>query len=171
MKRITETERLYLRQFTPDDAEHFFLLNNDEDVLRFTGDNPFVSVEQARHFIKNYSDYKNHGMGRWAVCLKSNNEFLGWCGLKYHPMEDIVEVGYRFYKKYWGKGYATESCKACIDYGFNHLNLDTIYAHAHVKNRNSHRVINKCNLDFIEENVYDGMPARLYKIDNPKKRK
>lgn len=165
MKPILETERLYLREFTLDDAIHFYNMNADVDVLKYTGDVVFRSVEDAKVFLENYDQYKLHNMGRWAVCLKHNDEFVGWCGLKYHPSEDLVEVGYRFYKSHWGKGYATESAKACITYGFETLKLKVIYAHAHVDNLASHRVIEKCGLQLIDEAIYDGMPAKLYSIE------
>ena len=83
MKIILETDRLYLREFLASDGIHFYHLNNDEEVIRYTGNEPFDSLEDAMNFIKNYSDYKRNGYGRWAVCLKETNEFLGWCGLKY----------------------------------------------------------------------------------------
>jgi len=171
MKTITQTKRLYLREFSLDDAIHFYNMNLDNDVIKYTGDNAFSSEAEAREFIANYNQYKLYNMGRWAVCDKTTHEFLGWCGLKHHPKSIIdnhfVEVGYRFYKTHWSKGYATESAKAAIHYGFNILNLKTIYAHAHIDNLASHKVLEKCNLQFIHEDNYDGMPAKLYKIEAP----
>jgi RimJ/RimL family protein N-acetyltransferase/GNAT superfamily N-acetyltransferase len=171
MKIITQTKRLYLREFSPDDAIHFYNMNLDEDVIKYTGDNPFSSEAEARTFLSNYNQYELHKMGRWAVCDKNTDAFLGWCGLKKHPKSTIddtfVEVGYRFYKTHWGKGYATESTKAAIHYGFNVLNLKTIYAHAHIENLASLKVLKKCDLQFIHQDNYDGMPAKLYKIETP----
>ena len=167
MKIIAQTKRLILREFTIDDAIHFYKMNNDPEVIQYTGDNAFTSLEDAKEFLSNYNQYELNNMGRWAVCLKDTNEFLGWCGLKYHPKDNIVEVGYRFYKKHWNKGYATESAKASIDYGFKTLKLSKIYAHAHIENLNSHQVIKKCGMEFVKEFDYEGIPANLYKIDNP----
>ncbi|MBT8395229.1 MAG: GNAT family N-acetyltransferase, partial [Bacteroidia bacterium] len=167
MKIITKTDRLYLREFIEDDAVHFFEMNNDPKILQYTGDIPFENFSQATDFIKNYEEYQNHKMGRWAVCLKKTDKFIGWCGLKFHPEKKIVEIGFRFYKEYWNKGYATESAKASLEYGFKKLYLPEIYAHAHINNSTSHKVINKCGLKFIKEFDYEGIPANLYKIDNP----
>ena len=167
MNIILKTNRLYLREFTLEDAIHFYNMNDDFDVLRYTGDTEFKDLEKAKTFLSNYKDYQLHNMGRWAVCLKENNMFLGWCGLKYHPKEKLVEVGYRFYKTHWNKGYATESAKASIAYGFETLKLKDIHAHAHIDNLASHKVIEKCGLEFINQAIYDGMPANLYKIENP----
>ena len=167
MEIITQTKRLYLREFVEKDAMHFFEINNDPDVIKYTGDGPFNSMEEATNFLKYYEEYKKNNMGRWAVCLKNSDEFLGWCGLKYHPDKKIVEVGFRFYKKHWNKGYAKEAAKASIDYGFKHLKLMEIYAHAHVKNYVSHKVIERCGMQYVKQFDYDGIPANLYKIENP----
>ncbi len=167
MKIITQTERLYLREFTKADGVHFYEMNSDPEVVKYTGDVPFESISHASEFLINYKDYQKNNMGRWAVCSKETDEFLGWCGLKYHPKDDLVEVGYRFYRKHWNKGYATESAKASLEYGFKVLHLKEIYAHAHINNLSSHKVIDKCGLNFVKQGDYDGMPANLYKIDNP----
>lgn len=162
---IISTDRLILRELTENDAIHFYNINSDPDCIAYTGDIPFESIEVASVFIKSYKNqYKEFGMGRWAVCLKDTNDFLGWCGLKYHPENEIVDVGYRFYRKYWGNGYATESCQACLAYGFDQLNLDRIVAHVHVDNESSHRVALKSGLKYVKDFIYDGQPAKLYHI-------
>ena len=111
MKIILETERLYLREFIDSDGFHFYHLNNDSDVIKYTGNKPFKSIEEATNFIENYNEYLINGFGRWAVCLRETDEFLGWCGLKYESDKDEIDLGFRFYKKHWNKGYATESAR------------------------------------------------------------
>ena len=164
MKSILNTSRLYLREFSNEDAIHFYLLNNDPEVIKYTGDPPFSSVKEAEEFIENYTAYKDFGYGRWAVCLKENDIFIGFCGLKFHPEENITEVGFRFFKKQWNKGFATESAKAVIAYGFNKLNLNKVYAHVQTDNFASQRVIEKCGLHFVKNIKHDEMPAKLYCI-------
>ncbi len=164
-----ETDRLFLRKFNKNDAVSFFEMNNDWDVIKYTGDKAFASVEAAANFIENYSHYQKYGYGRWAVCLKENGEFIGFCGLKFHPKNNITEVGFRFYKKYWNQGFATESATSCIAYGFNQLHLNKIYAHTHIKNIASQKVLEKCGLQFVKQITYDGHPAKLYCIKNETK--
>jgi len=50
---ILETERFYLREMTLSDAKHLFLLNEDPDVTKYTGDNPFLNPTEAYRFFKN----------------------------------------------------------------------------------------------------------------------
>lgn len=164
MRAILETDRLYLRQFQAEDAVAFFELNSDWDVIKYTGDKPFESTEEALEFIKAYDHYKKYGYGRWAVCHNGKDNFMGFCGLKYHPKENITEVGFRLFKKYWNNGFATESTSACIAYGFNHLDLQVIHAHAHRQNAASIRVLEKCGLKFVKPIVYDDQPANLYRL-------
>jgi RimJ/RimL family protein N-acetyltransferase len=119
MKIILETERLLLREMTADDAENAYELNSDWEVIKYTGDEAFESVEAAKTFLENYKDYEKNGFGRWAVMLKETGEYLGWCGLKLNETIKEVDLGYRFSRRNWGKGYTTESSKACLEYGFN----------------------------------------------------
>lgn len=83
MKIILETKRLILRELNIDDAESFYKLNLNVNVIRYTGDSAFNSIDTAKEFLENYQDYKLNGYGRWAVVSKENNRFIGWCGLKY----------------------------------------------------------------------------------------
>lgn len=164
---IIETDRLYLREFIADDAIHFFKMNADPDVVRYTGDVAFENLESAQEFITNYDAYAKTGIGRWTVIRKSDQEFLGWCGLKYHPKERVIDIGFRFYRCYWGQGYATESAKATIAYAFNTLKYPFLVAHAHIDNQASHSVIKKCKMQYVKDFDYDGLPAKLYRLDNP----
>lgn len=144
----------------PEDGPVFYELNLDPDVIRYTGDGPFKSKEAAIEFLKNYDAYKKYGMGRWVVESKQGNTILGWCGLKYLPEDREVDIGYRFFKKYWGQGYATETAKRCIKHGFEDLELTRIIGRSAVANIASLRVLEKCGLkfdkfthDFGEESV------------------
>lgn len=50
MKIIFETERLKLRDLDISDADDFYKLNSDPDVIKFTGDNKFTSVKKLKLF-------------------------------------------------------------------------------------------------------------------------
>ncbi|MEP0263869.1 GNAT family N-acetyltransferase [Dokdonia sp.] len=165
---IIETDRLYLRAFTEGDGVHFYKINADPEVIQYTGDVPFEDLASAHKFIANYDAYVKTGIGRWAVIRKSDHEFLGWCGLKYHPEERVVDIGFRFYRCYWGQGYATEIAKATITYAFDELKYPFLVAHAHLDNSASHKVIKKCDMLFVKDFDYDGLPAKLYRLENSK---
>ncbi|MFT5147613.1 MAG: ribosomal-protein-alanine N-acetyltransferase, partial [Flavobacteriales bacterium] len=105
---IIETQRLVLRKFKVTDASGLLALNSDPLVMKYTGDLPFKDIEDTKKFVEDYNHYNLHGYGRWSVILKSNKEFIGWCGLKKHDT-GYTDLGFRFSQEHWNKGYATES--------------------------------------------------------------
>lgn len=128
---LLETSRLRLRDFAPAlDAPTFFDLNLDPAVTRYTGDGPFASVAAAEAvFTERLARYAREGMGRWVVEARATGDVLGWCGLR-RPSTPAdgpdVDLGYRFFQRHWGQGYATEASRACLAHGFGSLALPRI---------------------------------------------
>ncbi len=161
-KIIASTKRLNIREFQADiDAQSAFELNNDPDVLRYTGDLAFTSVDEARKFLLNYQDYLQNGMGRWALTLKNDHTFIGWCGLKKHS-DGMIDLGYRLLKDYWGKGYATEASIACLHYGFNTLGLTEIIGRVARENPASIKVLEKCGFSYWKTDTCEGIEDSIY---------
>lgn len=164
MKIILETERLLLREVDESDADGFFEMDSDPEVARYVGNMPVTSREKCVEIIRFVQDqYLAFGMGRWSVLLKETGEFLGWCGLKrmkdvsMNGKTDFVDLGYRFVRRHWGKGYATESARASLQYGFEVMRLPEINAHADLRNTASVRVLTKIGLDRGEDFEYEGI--------------
>jgi [ribosomal protein S5]-alanine N-acetyltransferase len=160
--KILETERLYLREFTIDDAQLLIDLNTLE-VLRYVGEPPPKDVADAKRILTEIilPQYKNK-IGRWAVHLKSNDEFIGWCGLKYLVDTGEIDLGYRFFKIHWGKGYATESAKAVLDYGVNTMKLKNIKAQAAKGNTASLNVIKKLGFTYVKDDLCSHDLSEVY---------
>jgi len=165
MKFIIETDRLLLREFILDDAEKFYQLNLNPNVIKYTGNAAFKSIEEAKLFLENYNDYKTNGYGRWAVINKESNEFIGWCGLKYGELENQTDIGFRFFEEEWNKGYATESAAACLKYGFEVLKLNRIIGRAMKENTASIKVLEKIGLVYETDCVFENKEAVIYKIE------
>ncbi len=164
MKIVFETNRFYLRESTKDDAELGYLLNLDPAVIKFTGDPPFASIDAARSFLASYDAFAKYGMGRWYIFYKKTHEFVGWCGLKYHPDTQEVDLGYRLLKKYWDQGIATETSLACIRYGFEVLGVKEIISRADKENVASIRVMEKIGMKFDRKIDFDNKIGVQYVI-------
>ncbi|MEL6256321.1 MAG: GNAT family N-acetyltransferase [Bacteroidota bacterium] len=158
---ILETPRLLLREFLLSDAQDMYELNRDIEVVQYTGDHSFESLEAAEEFLRNYDPYSKTGMGRWLVIRKSDHACLGWCGLKWHE-GDWIDLGYRFFKKYWNQGYASESSTYCLKYGFTKLKLDEIFATVMPENKASVRVLEKLGFRFLREINEELMGTSLF---------
>ncbi|HKR05112.1 MAG TPA: GNAT family N-acetyltransferase [Bacteroidia bacterium] len=166
MNFIIETERLALREFKLSDANEMFLLNADYDVIKYTGDAPFKSIEEAETLIINYDQYKKYKMGRFTLLLKETGEYLGWCGLKYLEDAKETDIGFRLHKKQWGRGYATEAAAACLQYGFEELKLKKIIGRALKANIASIHVLEKIGMQYEREEILHDGPAVIYATEN-----
>ena len=170
-----ETERLILCNIQTSDIDGMFELDSDPEVHKYLGNKPFTAKSQTENNIKEIiKQYENYGIGRWAMVNKQTNEFMGWAGLKFNTITingftNFYDVGYRILKRFWGNGYATESSIAALDYGFNTLNLSTIYGITEKDNEASHHVLLKIGLNYVED-FYDeniNLNLRWYKISKP----
>ena len=168
MNIIIETSRLLLRTFTEDDAALIYELNLDPDVIRYTHD-PIRDRAHASEILERViiPQYALYDHGRWAVHKRSNLEFLGWCGLKYRAELNEIDLGYRFKKEGWGKGYATEAAWASIQYAFEKIGLQRIVARAEIDNIGSWKVLEKCGMTYIGDEEVDGYPVKTYEIFAP----
>lgn len=168
MNIIIETERLVLREFTKGEEALIYELNLDPEVTLYTGD-PVRDLDHAREVLEQVilPQYALYNHGRWAVHTKPGMEFIGWCGLKARPERNEIDLGYRFLKTSWGKGYATEAAFACLKYGFEKLHLQRIVGMAMPGNLASLKVLEKCGMNYIGEEIVDDHPAKTYEAINP----
>ena len=149
-KQIIETERLILRSWTQDDAEDLFKYATDPDVGPIAGWPVHKSIEDSKSIIKNvFLNAKEC----YAVCLKSSNKAIGCIELKLNGHTDMTsrddecELGYWVGKPFWGNGYIPEAAKALIQYGFDGLNMTTIWCGYYDGNNKSKRVQEKCGFE------------------------
>jgi len=168
MNVVIETERLLLRTFTEDDAALIYELNLDPEVTRYTLD-PMVNIEQAKEVLQNVilPQYALYNHGRWAVHTKPGLEFIGWCGLKTRPEMNEIDLGYRFLRTAWGKGYATEAAYACIQYAFHKLQYKRLVGRALPGNTVSLKVLEKCGMTYTGEEIIEGLLHKSYEALNP----
>ncbi|WP_338357829.1 GNAT family N-acetyltransferase [Yeosuana marina] len=175
MKFHIETERLLLRELRVTDLEGMFELDSNPEVHKYLGNKPVKTKDESLKMIESViSQYQERGIGRWATIEKSSGEFIGWSGLRLNNeynmngFTEYYDVGYRLIPKYWGKGYATESGKAAIDYAFNVLKLSTLYATTEIGNQASHNALLKIGLNYIEDFYSEEwkLNLRWYKLKN-----
>jgi [ribosomal protein S5]-alanine N-acetyltransferase len=171
MKIFAETERLLLRELLPADVDGYFEMDSDPDVHTYLGSEPMQQKEQAANAIQFIrQQYIDNGIGRWAVIDKKTNAFLGWAGLKLiteltNNHINYLDLGYRFIKKYWGQGFASEAAAASLAYAFNELQANEVYAIADCENKASNKILTKTGLTLVETFVLHDIPCNWYKID------
>ncbi len=160
MDIFLETKRLILRQFTAEDRDFLWNLDNDPRVMKYiNGGHPtpkaVIQTQTLPRFMEYYSRYPNFGV--WAVVEKETEAMVGWVHFfpaVDHPFAvalnlvqpDEIALGYRLIYQSWGKGYATEACQILLNKGFLELEVKRVIAWALVANQGSIRVMEKLGL-------------------------
>ncbi|HLW31337.1 MAG TPA: GNAT family N-acetyltransferase [Aequorivita sp.] len=170
MKIHIETDRLLMRDLMIEDAQSMFEMDSDAEVHTFLGNKPIATLEEAKKTIDFIQkQYIENGIGRWAVVQKESGEFIGWSGFKL--VTDVVnektgyhDLGYRFIKRYWGKGYASETAIASLHHGFTELGFKEIVGIADVSHTASNSILKKVGLIKKNEFVYDGTLHNFYSL-------
>ena len=98
---VLETERLILRQLTPQDFEALYPVLGDSDISRHY---PYTFDEKrVRGWIdRNMQRYRVFGFGLWAVVLKRTGRLIGDCGLSMQTINGVIrpEIGYHIARAY-----------------------------------------------------------------------
>ena len=172
---IFESSRLGFRMWEESDKDLLYNMNANKEVMRYFPKT--LDYKETDSFLDRIQGhFKQNGYGLWAVEIKDTKEFIGFIGLLIATFEaeftPCVEIGWRLDNKYWNKGYATEGAKACLEYGFNKLNLNTICSFTAEINKPSENVMKRIGLkkigEFKHPKVEENSPLKphvLYKIE------
>lgn len=151
---VFETERLILRGLELADAPRLQLLAGDYDVARWTENIPhpypdglaedFIKRTQAQAEVEPLETYT------WGIVSKAEKLVIGGIGLMTNRKHQRAEIGYWVGKPYWRQGYTTEASQKVIQFGFERLGLNRIYAMCVAQNVGSSGVMKKLGM------VYEG---------------
>ena len=147
------TERLTLRRWRAEDRRPFAAMNSDPAVMEFLPGQ--LTAEQSDAFAdRSDALFDQVGYGLWAVEVRGAEPFVGYVGLRPFSQDDPtalpfapgVEIGWRLAYGVWGRGYAPEGARACLEFGFTHVGLEEIVSFTSVVNERSQRVMEKIGL-------------------------
>jgi RimJ/RimL family protein N-acetyltransferase len=116
-----ETERLILRQWKLADFEPYASICSDPEVMRFLGGKPLSRADAWRHMSFMVGHWQLLNYGPFAVEEKSSGNFIGRIGFLNPEGWPGFELGWTLGRQSWGKGYATEAARRCLEYAFNDM--------------------------------------------------
>lgn len=153
---ILETERCYVRETVPEDADEFFGIYSAPGMTLYN-DGISPELEMERQYIRDYIDkvYRFYNFGVWSILKKETHEVIGRAGFSYREGFEGPELGYVIGRPWQGQGYATEVCSAILKYGFEELGFDEVHAFVRPENEASMRLCRKLGMttgDVCEEN-------------------
>jgi ribosomal-protein-alanine N-acetyltransferase len=85
----------------------------------------------------------------YALILKSNGDFLGFCGLITLEDNTLMECYYFLRLEYWRNGYAIESLRRILKYAFSELEIDKIIAYIDQGNTRGWKVAERSGMKYM----------------------
>ncbi len=160
------TARLRLRPLCDADLDALAELNADPEVMRYIGDGSVRTREQtAASLSLMRGEWAARGHGIFAVEVRESGEFAGWTGTTvpdFLPeVLPAVEIGWRFGRRHWGRGLATEAARAVLGHVFDVVGLERVVSVCHVENGASEAVMRKLGMRRERETAVPGQGARV----------
>lgn len=148
MTQVMVTKRLTLRQLEPRDAEAIERLAGEKDVAATTLNIPHpYPTGSAVTFINARLEAAARGDGySFAVTLTEDEAFLGVVGLQVDTTHNKAELAYWIGKPYWRTGYCTEAASRVVQFAFDELELNRVFAVAMTRNPASYKVMGKIGM-------------------------
>lgn len=162
---IVETERLLLRLLVPEDAQALAAVLGDPIAMQWYP-HPFSRPEVEQWIARNRARYHDDGHSLWAMVLKTTGAVIGDCGLVMQDVdgERLMEVAYHVRRDHWGRGFATEAARACINYAFETLKAERVISLIRPENQPSWRVAEKNGLKVWKQTTRAGYLHMVYTI-------
>lgn len=146
---LFKSDRLGFRNWSNRDIAEFAELNADEAVMEHFP--ATLSKKEAEQLVARLrSHFTTNGFTYYATEILATKAFIGMIGLAYQTYETAytpaIDIGWRLKRSAWGKGYATEGAKRCLEYGFNELGIHQVIAVCPINNQKSERVMQKIGM-------------------------
>lgn len=159
MNFILESKRLGFRKLCKNDFNNLCEIFQDIEIM-YAWEHAFTNDEVWEWIDKNLTRYSKEGYSYYALIEKDTNKFIGVMGPLIEKIDAIsyVGIGYILNKLFWGKGYAVEGAKACIEYAFCELKADKVIADIRPENDASCKVAQKLGMKIIGKHMkqYNG---------------
>ncbi|PVU84088.1 GNAT family N-acetyltransferase [Cellulomonas sp. WB94] len=126
--------RVVLRRFTPDDAPDLHAYLSQPAAVEFEPYGVLSADDAVRTATERAADERFV-----AVCLASTGRVVGnlYVAPDGPPQWRTWEIGYVFNPQDWGKGYATEACRALLQELFVDRSAHRVVAHCDPRNTRS----------------------------------
>ena len=163
-----ETKRLLFRTHQAGDEEEFVRMNTDAEVRRYVGGQAWPVEKAAKRFREEFLGQPTETYGMWATILKSEQKYIGFCGLRAANAGagGSASIGFYLARPYWRQGLATEAAEAFLDAGFRKLGLLRVGAEMQKGNAGSERILEKLGFKFVgqEELAHNGRIICAYEL-------
>lgn len=144
------TERLNLRPIHENDVVKIHELHSLPETDRFNTLGIPEDINETRILVEKWIAENNREITKsysFVVEVKETSDFIGLIGINLGKEKyKNAEVWFKFHYSFWNKGFATESLKRILTFGFEELKLHRIEAGCATENFGSIAVLEKVGM-------------------------
>ena len=151
-----ESSRLGFRCWCEDDLAIAIELWGDYEVTKFFDARGKWSPDEIQERLaKEIRTAKEYGVQSWPIFFLETDGHVGCCGLRPHDLpQRIYEIGFHIRSNHWRRGYAREAADAVMDYAFNKLKADGLFAGHNPKNAVSRHLLKLLGFRYSHDEYY-----------------
>ena len=164
---VIETARLRLRSYARADFERFCAMWNEPAVYRFITGKPLSTEEHWNRLLRYVGCWPLAGFGSWAVEMKDTGDFIGQVGFGDYQRDMPLamtepESGWAFFGAYHGNGYASEACRASLQWADQNLGAAQTACIIDPDNMASRILAEKLGYKLSAETTYISKPVMMF---------
>ena len=146
---LFKSARLGFRNWIESDRAKMAKINANPKVMEFFPNTQ--DVQTTNNFIaRMQKQFIEKGFCYFAVDKLENNEFIGFIGISEQTFQSeftpCIDIGWRLDTAEWGKAYATEGGKRCLQFAFEEIGLESILSFCPAVNISSENVMRKIGM-------------------------
>jgi RimJ/RimL family protein N-acetyltransferase len=131
-------------------------------VTKFTARTHLNRADAWRHLAMITGHWHLRGFGMWGVFEKESGDLVGRVGFWQPEGWPDFELGWTLGRRWWGKGYASEAARRCLDYGFEEMQRERIISLIDPLNVSSIRVAERLGQTIEGEWEFMGHRLLMY---------
>lgn len=151
---IADTGRCRIREITVADVEELYRIYDEPGITDYM-EPLYEKKEDEIAYTRDYIRYQYgfYDFGMWIIEEKETGRIIGRAGFDMRQGYEEPEMGYLIRKEYQRRGYATEVCRALLDYGREEMGFTTVRAFTSPGNQASVKLLEELGFVFMEETI------------------
>lgn len=143
--KALESRRCYMRKLEISDSKQLFEnVYSDKNVSGYMSWDTYSDEAQVVDYLRKWQEYYDQNECYWGVFLKENESLIGTIYLyDENPAAGVGFISYCFGSGFWGNGYATETVRVVLRYGFDEIGYNNIVTFAAESNIRSQNVLQR----------------------------
>jgi len=156
------SDRILISPLSKKDIPEILEMYLEKDAFKYVKPFQNKSTEFYTDFLNKRINSINNEIEFWTVRKRDDNTFIGTANLNQLGTTSMIQIGCHIKKKYWSKGYASETLKEILTYGIETKKLKEIFGVFELKNTASKKILEKLNFKFSENKVFLGTAVNIY---------